>query len=57
MSGAVVCIGVWLGWLAGWLRWARGQAPSSVVLVVCADFEGGGGGAGVWPFGLFEWAS
>ena len=62
-----------LAWLAGWLRWARGQAPSSVVLVVCADFGGGGGGggfgplfflkggggggSGFWPFDLFEWAS
>ena len=43
VSGAVGCIGVWVGWLAALGELARGQAPSSVLLVVCADFGGGQG--------------
>ena len=55
VSGAVVCIGVWVGWLAALGALARGQAPSSVLLVVCADFGGGQGfGALIYLNGLAE---
>ena len=55
VSGVVVCIGVWVGWLAALGTLARGQAPSSVLLVVCADFgEGQGFGTLIYLNGRAE---